>query len=46
MDQLLIYFFEASKVITGIFFVAAVVLFLCLLIIKDRIWRYFRRRDY
>lgn len=46
MDQLLIYFFEASKIITGIFFVAAVVLFLCLLIVKDRIWRYFRRRDY
>jgi len=46
MDQLLIYFFEASKAVTGIFFVAAVVLFFCLLIIKDRIWRYFRRRDY
>lgn len=46
MDQLLMYFFEASKIITGIFFVTAVVLFLCLLVIKDRIWRYFRRRDY
>lgn len=46
MDQLLMYFFEASKIITGIFFVAAVVLFLCLLVIKDRIWRYFRRRDH
>lgn len=46
MDQLLIYFFEASKIVTGIFFVAAVILFLCLLIVKDRIWRYFRRRDY
>ncbi|WP_288226683.1 hypothetical protein [Enterococcus gilvus] len=46
MDQLLMYFFEASKIITGIFFVAAVILFLCLLVIKDRIWRYFRRRDY
>lgn len=46
MDQILMYFFEASKIITGIFFVAAVVLFLCLLVIKDRIWRYFRRRDF
>lgn len=46
MDQLLSYFFEASKVVTGIFFIAAIILFLCLLIIKDRIWCYFRRRDY
>ncbi|MGM0168089.1 hypothetical protein IGI39_003101 [Enterococcus sp. AZ135] len=46
MDQLLIYFFEASKIVTGIFLIAAVVLFFCLLVIKDRIWRYFRRRDY
>lgn len=46
MDQLLIYFFEASKIVTGIFLIAAMVLFFCLLVIKDRIWRYFRRRDY
>ncbi|MDT2736433.1 hypothetical protein P7H00_04705 [Enterococcus pseudoavium] len=46
MNQLLLYFFEASKIITGIFFVAALILFICLVIIKDRIWRYFRRRDY
>lgn len=46
MNQLLLYFFETSKIITGIFFVAALILFICLLIIKDRIWRYFRRRDY
>lgn len=46
MNQLLLYFFEASKIIAGIFFVAALILFICLVIIKDRIWRYFRRRDY
>ena len=46
MDQLLMYFFEASKIITGIFFVEAVVFFLCMVVIQGWVWRYFRGRDY
>lgn len=46
MDSVLNAFMNASVVITVIFFIITVILFIMLLIIKTRVWKYFKRRSF
>ncbi|MGX7350563.1 hypothetical protein [Enterococcus canis] len=38
-------FYWLSIIVTALFFIITVALFICSLVIQSRVWRYFKRRN-
>lgn len=46
IDIIVNYFLQVSYYITGFFFIAAVILFLSVSLIRSRVWKNFKRSQY